>query len=65
MDINDKLIRDKEAAAMIGASVSTFWRRVSDGTIPRPIKIGGISRWKRSSIVRVISDAEQERDAAA
>jgi predicted DNA-binding transcriptional regulator AlpA len=59
-----QLIRDKDAADMIGASVSTFWRRVQDGTFPRPIKIGGMSRWKRGDIVAVIDAAAAERAAA-
>ncbi len=64
MTINDPLIRDKEAAAMIGASVSTFWRHVQNGTFPRPIKIGGMSRWRASEIEAVISTAAAAREAA-
>lgn len=64
MNCKDPLVRDREGAAMIGASVSTFWRRVQDGVIPRPIKIGGLSRWKKSEIETVIAKAEAERDAA-
>ncbi|SLN72073.1 Helix-turn-helix domain protein [Roseivivax jejudonensis] len=60
----DPLLRDKEAAAMLGASVSTFWRRVQDGVIPRPIKIGGMSRWKCSEIQAVIDNAAANREAA-
>ncbi len=61
----DPLIRDRDAAAMIGASVSTFWRRVQDGTIPPAIKIGGMSRWRRSEIEAVIARAEARREAVA
>lgn len=61
----DPLIRDKDAAAMIGASVSTFWRRVADGTIPPAIKIGGMSRWRRSEIEAVIAHAAAQRDTEA
>ncbi|MEJ6390468.1 helix-turn-helix transcriptional regulator [Gymnodinialimonas ulvae] len=64
MHTQETLIRDREAAAILGASVSTFWRRVQDGVIPRPIKIGGLSRWKKSEIEAVIAKAEAERDAA-
>ncbi|SLN23377.1 hypothetical protein ROJ8625_00939 [Roseivivax jejudonensis] len=60
----DQLIRDREAAAMLGASVSTFWRRVQDGTISRLLKIGGMSRWKRSEILAVIDAAAANREAA-
>ncbi|OOY23126.1 DNA-binding protein [Thioclava sediminum] len=60
----DPLIRDREAAQMLGASVATFWRRVQDGTISRPIKIGGLSRWRASEIQAVIEAAEASRNAA-
>ncbi len=64
MKITDPLIRDREGAAMIGASVSTWWRRVADGTIPPAIKIGGMSRWRMSDIEAVIAKAEAHREAA-
>jgi len=64
MELNDPLIRDKDAARMIGGSVATFWRRVGDGTIPRPIKIGNMSRWRQSEIEAVIQRAAAEREAA-
>lgn len=47
----NRLIRDTEGAALLGCSKATFWRRVSDGTLPPAIKIGGISRWKLSEIL--------------
>jgi predicted DNA-binding transcriptional regulator AlpA len=55
------LIRDAEAAALLNCSKSTFWRRVADGTIPRPIKIGGMSRWQMSEILAVIEKAKVRR----
>ena len=65
MDISDPLVRDKEGAAILGVSTPTFWRRVADGTVPKPIKIGGLSRWPRSEIVAVIERAKASRDEAA
>jgi len=58
----DTLVRDGDAAGMLGCSKATFWRRVADGTIPRPIKIGGMSRWPQSEIVAVIEHAKAQRD---
>ncbi len=58
----DPLVKDGEAAAILGCSKSTFWRRVADGTIPRPVKIGGMSRWPQSEIITVIEHALTERD---
>jgi predicted DNA-binding transcriptional regulator AlpA len=59
-DLNH-LIRDSEAATLLACSKATFWRRVSDGTIPRPLKIGGMSRWPRSEILAVIERAKAQR----
>ncbi len=64
MNITDPLIRDGAAADMLGCSKATFWRRVADGTIPRPVKIGGMSRWPQSEIEAVIERAKARRDAS-
>ena len=63
LELVDPLIRDSEAARMLGCSKATFWRRVADHTIPRPVKIGGMSRWPRSEISAVIEQAKAERAA--
>ena len=57
----EPLIRDAEAAQILCCSKATFWRRVADGTIPRPVKIGGMSRWPRSEILAVIEKAKAQR----
>lgn len=59
----DPLIRDGDAAVMLGCSKATFWRRVADGTIPKPVKIGGMSRWPQSEIFAVIERAKAQRTA--
>lgn len=59
------LISDAQVATMFGVSRMTIWRRVADGVIPRPIKIGGATRWVRSEIEAVIAEAVAKRDAEA
>ena len=54
----DTLLRDKEVAAQLRVSIPTVWRRVKDGTIPRPLKIGSLSRWQQSDISAVINAAK-------
>jgi predicted DNA-binding transcriptional regulator AlpA len=61
MNITDNLLKDKECATVLGCSVPTFWRRVADGTISRPLKIGGTSRWPQSEIHAVIDRAKAAR----
>ncbi|MEN8949917.1 helix-turn-helix transcriptional regulator [Planktotalea arctica] len=53
----DQLIRDREGAALLGCSKATWWRRVADGTLPKPIKIGGLSRWKLSDVAALVDEA--------
>ena len=61
----DRLIRDTEGAAILGCSKATWWRRVADGTIPRPIKLHGASRWPLSEVLDVIERAKAARCAAS
>ena len=60
----EALITAREGADFLAVSLPTFWRRVADGTIPPPIKLGRLSRWPRSEIVAVISSAKAKRDNA-
>lgn len=62
---SEKLLRDEDLAHILNCSVSTVWRRVGDGTISRPLKIGGMSRWPPSEVAVIIERARQERDRAA
>ena len=48
------LMADHTAAAFLGISRATFWRRVKDGTFPAPVKIGGATRWRRSDLLAAI-----------
>lgn len=57
----DPLLTVRESAAYLQISIPTFWRRVADGTIPKPVKLGGLSRWPKSEIVAVIEDAKARR----
>ena len=59
------LLDVKAVAALFQASPSTIWRRVNDGTMPRPIQIGGMTRWARDEIDAVIDRAKRTRDDRA
>lgn len=58
----DLLLRASEAAAVLQISVPTFWRRVADRTVPKPVKLGGLSRWPQSEIMAVIETAKAARN---
>lgn len=57
------LLSDNTGAALLGISRATWWRRVNDGTLPRPLKIGGATRWRRDELLAAIEKAAAERDA--
>lgn len=63
MKLTDPLIRDRDGATLMGVSTSTWWRRVADGTINPPVKIGGTSRWPLSEIQALIEAAKAQRYA--
>lgn len=50
----DPWLKVKEGAKLTGTSVPTFWRRVKDGTFPRPVKLGSSSRWPRSELIEAM-----------
>jgi len=61
----DPLLRDKEVAKMLGIGVATVWRRVRDGSLPTPIKLGHMVRWPRSEIIQAVERLKAKRGVAA
>ena len=57
----DLLVSVDVGASLLGMSVASFWRRVADGTIPEPLKLGRLSRWPRSELIAVIENAKAAR----
>ena len=47
-----RLLTVEDLANMLGMSTRTVWRRVSAGEIPDPVKVGGLTKWRRSDIER-------------
>ncbi|WP_074381712.1 helix-turn-helix transcriptional regulator [Bartonella doshiae] len=66
MTENDILLTDHESAKLLHMSVSTFRRHVTNGSLPKPLKFGFLSRWLQSDLINVIEQAKQQRynDAA-
>lgn len=60
-----RLISDKETAAILGCSRATVWRRASDGTLPKPVRIGNITRWVDAEIYDCVVAAMASREEAA
>lgn len=63
-DRPDRLLRDTEAAAMLGIGRSTFLRWVASCELPKPVKMGGCTRWWQSEIEAYVAELSEARDAA-
>lgn len=59
------LLSDFSAAALMGVSRATLWRRVAAGEFPRPVKLGGRTLWRRDELLAVVEWATAERDGRA
>ena len=59
------LISDVEAAAILGCSRTTVWRRVKDHTLPQPVKFGSLSRFVLSEIGDCVESAMAARNGEA
>ncbi len=56
------LVSDVELAEILGCSRTTVWRRVADSTLPKPLKLGGLSRFVLSEINATVESAMAARD---
>jgi predicted DNA-binding transcriptional regulator AlpA len=61
LETTDPLLIAREGAAILQISVPTFWRHVANGIVPKPVKLGGLSRWPKSEILDVIEKAKAAR----
>lgn len=57
MTLEKLLITDKEAAEMLGIGRSTLWREVKRNTVPAPIRIGGLTRWRVEDLRNFVHQA--------
>lgn len=59
MTVVDPLLKAREVAEMLSISVPSLYRRMADGTIPQPIKLGQLSRWARADILHAVDVARE------
>ncbi len=59
----DPLLTAREVAAFLQISQPTLYRRITDGTLPRPVKLGSLSRWPQSEILAALKAAGDRRAA--
>jgi predicted DNA-binding transcriptional regulator AlpA len=49
-----ELLTAAESAEMAGVAKRSWWRYVSSGRAPAPVRIGGAVRWRRSELAEWI-----------
>lgn len=50
-----ELLTAAEAAEVAGVGKRSWWRYVSSGRAPAPVRLGGAVRWRRSELAEWIS----------
>jgi predicted DNA-binding transcriptional regulator AlpA len=50
-----ELLTAAEAAEMAGAAKRSWWRFVSSGRAPAPVRLGGLVRWRRAELAEWIA----------
>ena len=49
-----ELLTASESAEMAGVAKRSWWRYVSSGKAPAPVRLGGAVRWRRSELAEWI-----------
>lgn len=50
-----ELLTATEAAEMTGVGKRSWWRYVSSGKAPAPVRLGGVVRWRKSELAEWIA----------
>jgi len=50
-----ELLTAKESAEMAGVAKRSWWRYVSSGKAPAPVRLGGVVRWRKSELAEWIA----------
>lgn len=57
----DTLLKAHEVEEMLRISHASLYRRIADGTLPHPVKLGTSSRWVLSDVLAAVEIAKGER----
>lgn len=63
--MSEKYYTPEEVMKHLNLTKSTLYRRVGDGTLPAPIKLGHLSRFRASEIDAALDRLAQERSIAS
>jgi len=60
-EIDDELMSAAEVATKFRLSQRTLWRMAGEGRLPKPVKVGGLTRWIRSEVRATLEKARTYR----
>ncbi len=62
LNVEDRHIlwNKEQVTELLGISVSGLYSAMNRGQFPKPIKIGGVSRWRKSDVLSFIDNCQQE-----
>ncbi len=60
-----ELLSAKETATFLSLSRTTLWRRTRSGALPAPLRVAGLTRWRRSELLAFLDAAGLVRDRNA
>jgi len=49
--VDERFLRDTDLAARYGVHRNSVWRWAAQGSLPKPVGIGGAKRWRLSEII--------------
>lgn len=61
MNAVEEMLDLHAVAKVLAVDERTVWRRVADGTLPRPVKVGRAARWFASDIANFQQRLRDER----
>ena len=57
--VEPELLTVEQVAQLTTLGVRTIWSLVSEGSFPRPVKIGRATRWRRSQIMAWVDSLDE------
>ena len=62
-DLTDRLLRRADVEARVGLARTTIYRKMSDGSFPRPVRVGAHAvRWSAAEIEEWLAECPRGPD---
>lgn len=61
----DTYLTINQLAELLGIGRSSIYRRIEDGTLPKPIKLGKLSRFSENAVVAALQELGNTSDREA